>query len=296
MSIACCVPRSILKPPPCNHFPDAWYILYRGGLTCGALSTCLLTLCQLVQKPAYLRPVAQVPRNSAQVSLILSVAPVIELCFGTWILISDCLLRRRTPTYSGFPFLPSSPGVPISSLHCRSPRPQSCFLLLPFHPAAGLLSSEGRRAEAPAWRRREAGGTGARSGAVEERGARRGGVARRSAAWPGRWAGEWRARARPASPWRAPGGRGRSVLAPAASSPHLWVGSAAWGRLFQDGGGLLRGEEAETVQFAPLWLGWRWWRLLLLPLQRREPVPSRRAGTRRRRYAAQRAGRAQRRR
>lgn len=86
------------------------------------------------------------------------------------------------------------------------------------------------------------------------------------------------------------------MLAPAVSSPHLWVGSAAWGRLFQDGGGLLWGEEAETVQFAPLRLGRRWWRLLLLPLQRGEPVPSRRAGTRRRRDAAQRAGRAERRR
>lgn len=138
-------------------------------------------------------------------------------------------------------------------------------------------------------------GQALRCRAAKARGARRLEGARRAAAWPGGRTGSG-ARARPASPWRAPGGRGRSVLAPAASSPHLWVGSAAWGRLFQDGGGLLRGEEAETVQFAPLWLGWRWWRLLLLPLQRREPVPSWGAGTRRRRHAAQRAGRSSRRR
>lgn len=60
-------------------------------------------------------------------------------------------------------------------------------------------------------------------------------------------------------PLARPGGRGRSVLAPAASSPHLWVGSAASGDCSKMADSLLRGE-AETVQFAPLWLGWRWWR------------------------------------
>lgn len=209
-------------------------------------------------------------------------------------------------------FLP--PPLPLVSLLLLPPRTSP---LLPFGPTLrfllllsfSLLSTglrvfhppraAGRKAEARLGR----GGGGARP-AGQARGAesrKRGARARAGAraGWPrGRAAraGERRARAWPASPWRAPGGRGRSVLAPAASSPHLWVGSAAWGRLFQDGGGLLRGEEAETVQFAPLWLGWRWWRLLLLPLQRREPLPSRGAGTRRRRYAAQRARRSSRRR
>lgn len=242
-----------------------------------------------VQNLAYLRPVAQVPLNLAQVSLTLCAVPVTESYFGTWILTSDFLVSPRFLPIS-FPFAPPSPGCPLPPF-----APILRFLLFPSYWASRLSSSEGREARgsgsAPRRRRREAGGTGARCRAAKARGARRGGGARGLAAWPGGRTRERRARAWPASPWRAPGGRGRSVLAPAASSPHLWVGSAAWGRLFQDGGGLLRGEEAETVQFAPLWLGWRWWRLLLLPLQRREPVPSRGAGTRRRRYAAQRARR-----
>lgn len=162
-----------------------------------------------------------------------------------------------------FPFPLSSPGVHTSSQGSHSRLSSFHFLPFPFYWASRLLSSAGPRAggchaeEARGWRDRHD-----RREVPRRKSARR--APRRGRAQGSRVTGQpgWGA----ARAWRAPGGRGRSVLAPAASSPHLWVGSAAWGRPVQDGGGLLRGEEAETVQFAPLWLGWRWWRLLLLPL------------------------------
>lgn len=70
-----------------------------------------------VPKPTYLRPVAQVPHNSAQVSLTLCAAPVIELCFGTWTLLRTFFFSPPLPATSS---PPSSPAVPTSSLCSHS--------------------------------------------------------------------------------------------------------------------------------------------------------------------------------
>lgn len=140
-----------------------------------------------VQKPACLRPVAQVPCNSAQVSLTLCAATVIELCFGTWILTSEFLLPSFPPT-------PPHPHTLVSLclLPPRScPRPPSAptlrfLILLPFHWVSHLLPSAGRRPEAAAPRRREAGKTGAMGRAAKTWGERRVRGARGAADWLGR--------------------------------------------------------------------------------------------------------------
>ena len=88
-----------------------------------------------VQNLAYLRPVAQVPLNLAQVSLTLCAVPVTESYFGTWILTSDFLVSTRFLPIS-FPFAPPSPGCPLPPF-----APILRFLLFPSYWASRLSSS-----------------------------------------------------------------------------------------------------------------------------------------------------------
>lgn len=83
----------------------------------------LLAHTLVVQQPAYVRPMAQVPHNLAQVSLTPCAALIIELCFGTWILTSDFLFPHTATQ------LVSLPTFQLGSAHLLPSLPLSVFSL-----------------------------------------------------------------------------------------------------------------------------------------------------------------------